>query len=244
MNLAPWQECADAGMTAQQAADFLGRSLSAARQASMNGVKFARQRNSNLRRFVKADPARIRELASEGHSQSTIASILGVSRERIRQICDRDGIETLPGLIDWDRRDKLDQFVGAKITAKEAARLAGYTNGAATFRMAGLEPPRKETNIDRYRECAEAGMTLAETSRKFGAPISQVWKECKRGGVVFTARHRRKVERKFWSDDENRLLLSLSDAGQTNASLAKRFGVSATAIGTRVYELRRKAGAS
>jgi DNA-binding CsgD family transcriptional regulator len=143
----------------------------------------------------KADPARVADLAAEGYSQSTIATMLGVSRERIRQICSRDGIVTLPGNRNYDREAKLLAIVqsGARMTAKEAAIAAGYsgTSTSSIFPRLGVAPPRPVIWADRYRECAEAGMTLTETARQFGKPRSEVWNECRRKGITFSVKYRR-----------------------------------------------------
>lgn len=251
MNIADLRRCAAKGMTIAETAASMGYDYSyTSVVARRHGIKFDRpvkqgvpMKKGAAHPKCKADPARIRELAAEGLSQSTIADFLGVSRERIRQICDRDGIETISGKVDLDRREKLAQFSGTKMSAKEAAVLAGYAVGSASgvFRRAGIAPPKRETNIDRYRECAEAGMTLTETARQFGRTIQQVWNEAKRGGVVFTARHRKDGPRKSWTEEECRQLLILASAGEPPRALAERFGVSAGAIGMKVSVLRQKA---
>lgn len=189
----------------------------------------------------KADPDRVRQLAAEGHSQSTIALIVGVSRERIRQICDRDGIETVSGKVDWDRREKLAEFVGKNITAKDAAKAVGYSSGAAAFRSNGLPPPRREAWHDRYRGCAEVGMTLSETARKFGHSVQRVWIECKRAGVTFTARERAASKNGHnikWTDEMRAELVRRRDAGETLAAMAREYGVSHGAIWQQVAKVK------
>jgi len=251
MNIAELRRCAANSMTLAETAAFMGYGYQyVSLVARCHGIKFDRPAKQGVavkkgaaNPQCKADPARVRELAAEGLSRSTIADILGVSRERIRQICDRDGIETVSGKADWDRREKLAQFSGTKMSAKEAAVRAGYAAGSASdvFRRAGITPPKRETNIDRYRECAEAGMTLTETARHLGHSVQTVRNEAKRCGIVFTARHRRKVDRKTWTGNDCRLLLDLADAGEPPRALAERFGVSAGAIGMKVWALRQKA---
>ena len=251
MNIAELRRCAANSMTLAETAAFMGYGYQyVSLVARCHGIKFDRPAKQGVavkkgaaNPQCKADPARVRELAAEGLSQSTIADILGVSRERIRQICDRDGIETVSGKADWDRREKLAQFSGTKMSAKEAAVRAGYAAGSASdvFRRAGITPPKRETNIDRYRECAEAGMTLTETARHLGHSVQTVRNEAKRCGIVFTARHRRKVDRKTWTGNDCRLLLDLADAGEPPRALAERFGVSAGAIGMKGWALRQKA---
>lgn len=254
MNIADLRRYAAKGMTLAETAALMGYSYQrTSLVARQHGIRFDRpvkhgtaQKTGAANPRCKADPARVRDLAADGLSQSTIADILGVSRERIRQICDRDGIETLSGKVAWDRRDKLFHLSTSKMSAREAAVLAGYAavSAPAVFRRAGLVPPKRETNADRYRECAAAGMTLTETARHFGHSVQMVWNESKRCGVVFTARHKRKSDRKFWTDDECRILLDLADAGEPTRALADQFGVSAGAIVIKVSALRRKAVAA
>lgn len=251
MNIADLRRCAAKGMTIAETAASMGYDYSyTSVVAHRHGIKFDRPvkhgvagKRGSANPNCKADPDRIRELAADGLSQSTIADILGVSRARIRQICNRDGIETLPGGPDWDRREKLAQFSGTKMSAKEAAVLAGYAPGSASdvFRRAGITPPKRETNVERYRECAEAGMTLTETARHLGHSVQAVWNEAKRCGFVFTARHRKDGPRKSWTEEECRQLLILASAGEPPRALAERFGVSAGAIGMKVSVLRQKA---
>jgi hypothetical protein len=130
MNLTPWQQCADAGMTAAQAAEHLGLPLWKARKASEEGVRFVRKKRTDMQPR-KADPARVRELAAEGYSQSTIADLVGVSRERIRQICNRDGIETVWGGANADLEDRVTELIGAGMSAKEIESEIGCGCGTA-----------------------------------------------------------------------------------------------------------------
>ena len=183
-------------------------------------------------RHIKADPQRIRALAAAGYSQSTIGLMLGVSRERIRQICNRDGIKTLSGLVDWDRREKLCALADQKITAREAAIRAGYAPGSATnaFRAAGIAPPKAETWPDRYLECAEVGMTLSETARHFGHSVQRVWTECHRAGVTFAARHRVKSDRRKWTEAERAEIRARIAAGETLKEIGASYGKAPGAI--------------
>ncbi len=129
MNLTAWQQCADAGMTAAQAAEHLGLPIWKARKASEYGVNFPRQKGSGLANPRKADPARVRELAAEGYSQSTIADLVGVSRERIRQICNRDGIDTVWGGVDADLEDRVAALISTGMSAAEIKQSIGCGGG-------------------------------------------------------------------------------------------------------------------
>lgn len=141
---------------------------------------------------IKADPARIRELAAEGLSQSTIASILGVSRERIRQICVRDGIETMPGGRDHDLSDRMRDCAARGLTAQQAADELGRT-------VAGIYGKAKAEGITfaaptfrwhEIRDAAAEGLTITECARRMGWTPQQVWSQAKQHGVVFHATKR------------------------------------------------------
>jgi hypothetical protein len=142
----------------------------------------------------KVDPERIRELAAEGRSQTEIAAELGVSHQRISQICVRDGIATKHPFRDPEREQKLLDIVasGERMTATRAAELAGYSGpgGWYALRRIGVSMPRKITWAERYRECADAGMTLSETAARFGKTVQSVFNECKLAGVTFHVKAR------------------------------------------------------
>jgi len=102
MNIADLRRCAAKGMTIAETAASMGYDYSyTSVVARRHGIKFDRpvkqgvpMKKGAAHPKCKADPARIRELAAEGLSQSTIADFLGVSRERIRQIKE-DGLRHL-----------------------------------------------------------------------------------------------------------------------------------------------------
>jgi len=73
----------------------------------------------------EAQIALIRELAARGHSQSTIALMIGRSRERIRKICNRDGIETLCGLTNHDRDDRILSLISDGLSFTEIGQQIG-----------------------------------------------------------------------------------------------------------------------
>lgn len=138
---------------------------------------------------IKADPDRIRELAAEGLSQSTIASILGVSRERIRQICARDCIDTVPGGRDYDLSDRMRDCAARGLTIQQAADELGRT-------VAGIYGKAKAEGITfaapayrwhEIRDAAAEGLTITQCARRMGYTAQHVWREARRNGIVFHA---------------------------------------------------------
>lgn len=146
----------------------------------------------------KAPPDRVRALASVGHSQSSIATILGVSCERIRQICDRDGIETLPGNRDYDKEDAFLDAVAAGHHVSEAARIAGTTSRgrmrdlarAAGIDLSKYKKPAPVT--EEIRELAATGMTVKEVANALGISLPQVSQSKAKHGIVFLTDGRKK----------------------------------------------------
>lgn len=141
-----WEECAEAGMTPRQAA-----------------------------KHRKADPAEVARLADEGYSQAVVAEMLGVSRERIRQIADRDGIDFLPGNADYDTREKVAELHGRGLTDTEiAAEIGRDRQTAINFRrVLGLpvnKPPKRSKYEAAIREMAARGMTVGEVAVALGIP--------------------------------------------------------------------------
>ena len=126
----------------------------------------------------KADPAEIARLAAEGHSQSVIADMIGVSRERIRQICNRDGIETLSGRRDWDFRDRLPDLIARGLTVMEIARETGRQPASVrvVLRSEGLAPLAKwkRPGVSGYRGVSlhkQSGLWRA-SARRDGQRVS------------------------------------------------------------------------
>lgn len=137
----------------------------------------------------KADPAMVRALAKEGHSQSTIASLLGVSRERIRQICNRDGIETTPGYHDADLSDRMLDCAARGLTIQQAAAELGrhVSSLYVKARREGIKFAEPEFRWHEVRAAAEEGLTMTECARRMGWSTQCVWNEAKRHGIVFRA---------------------------------------------------------
>lgn len=190
--------------------------------------------------IIKAPKEEVARLAKEGHSQSTIADMLGVSRERIRQICDRDGIATVTGKVNHDLKEKMQACADNGLTADETAQVLEMTLSAVRnfAYYNGIKLAKRQTNVDRYRVCAENGMTMAETARLFGIPQQQVWSECKRVGVVFTARHFPKKDRIKWTKEARADLVRRNLAGESMRDIAKSFGLKIGAIQNQIEKAR------
>ena len=97
-----------------------------------------------------------------------------------------------------DNTDKIKEMCEEGYTQGEVASALGITRSAVSLcgkkygivfqRKPRVDRPVKEkrvTLISQYRKCAEDGMTLSETARKFGKTVIQVHGSCKNAGVVF-----------------------------------------------------------
>lgn len=134
--------------------------------------------------------ARIRDLAAQGLSQSTIADQEGISRERVRQICNREGIDTVPGGPDWDMRDRIAELARDGLCASEIARRLGRDPSvvSAAAKSMGLPLPRFEKPApvtDRIRQLAAAGMTTREAAEAIGWKRAAVTSYAWRAGIKF-----------------------------------------------------------
>lgn len=180
----------------------------------------------------------IRAMAAQGMSQTTIADHMGLTRTRIWQICKRDGIETLSGNVDWDRRDGLAERIAAGDSVEDAAKAAGYSYAGAwhAIKAMGLEPAEQPKRWHEIRDAAAEGLTLSECARRMGRSVQAVWNEAARHGIVFTAKGRpgnpgRRVDRA----EVHRLRAE----GLSRQQVAMRVGCSANAI----YRIEREASA-
>lgn len=140
---------------------------------------------------VKAPPERVRALAAEEMSQATIAAELGVSRERIRQICNRHGIATISGARDLDGRTEVIDLHAEGLTALEIAAETGRSDVVVRLwlREAGLEPHRARTMADDIQVCIEAGMTMSECARHLDKRVQVIYNVAKRAGLKFRFKH-------------------------------------------------------
>ena len=129
--------------------------------------------------------ARIRDLAAQGLSQTTIADQECISRERVRQICKREGIYTLPGGTDWDMRDRIAEMARDGLCASEIARRLGRDPSvvSAAAKSMGLPLPRytkPSPAADSLRQMAADGMTAREAAEAIGwkpaAVTSYAWR--------------------------------------------------------------------
>lgn len=135
----------------------------------------------------KADPDLIRAMAAEGRSQSFIADLLGVSRERIRQICARDGIETLNGRRDYDLSDRMRDCAARGLTIQEAAKELGRYSSAIyqKAKAEGIVFAEPKFRWHEVRDAAAEGLTATECARRMGWTPQNVWVEAKRNNITF-----------------------------------------------------------
>ena len=71
---------------------------------------------------------------------------------------------------------------------RSAVSLCGKKHGIVFQKKPKVTHPIKEkrvTLVSQYRKCADDGMTLSETARKFGKTLLQVSGSCRSAGVVF-----------------------------------------------------------
>ena len=146
--------------------------------------------NATARFSARAE--QVRALAAEGMSQSLIADYLGITRERVRQICNRHGIETLSGRIDWDLRDQMRALAADGKTIGEAAAVLDRSFGAiymAAIR-AGIEFAEPRYLWHDIRDLAAEGLSLSECARKIGATAQNVWSVANAHGITFQKKPR------------------------------------------------------
>lgn len=145
-----------------------------------------------MSRTIKAHPPIVVALAARGHSQATIASMLGVSRERIRQICDRDGITTLRGHRQLDAFEMAQKIVatGERMTVDELSERVRSTSVRKWIEDGKLarpaEPPKHWNDL---RKFAERGWTVIETAKYMGVKPRDILTRSKSIGVTFATRH-------------------------------------------------------
>lgn len=185
---------------------------------------------------------KIRQLAAQGMSQATIGTIVGRSRERIRQICNREGIETLDGSIDYDRRDKVGLLAAGGVPVVEIAKLTASTPRTIRqdLKSLGLAETKAPTKTARLMELAEAGFTQAEAARELGWTAQNVWTTARRVGITFSARAKRAPinGRKIWTDSERVALLARVKSGALITDIAREYGLSPQAIGNQLVKAR------
>lgn len=181
----------------------------------------------------KVQPDEIRRLADEGYSKSTIATLVGVSQERIRQICNRDGIVITTGHFDTDKREALLALSGSQMTMAEAVKSVGYKGAgylAKLFDEAGLPRPKARTQRDAIREMAEAGLTLTATAKALGSTPQNVWTQANRIGVKFKAREKPLGNKRKWAPEMRAALLAEVESGVSITGIAQRNGVTVSSL--------------
>lgn len=190
-----YEECAEVGMTVRETAEARGVTQQNVHQyAKRHGLQFASglKNCGGLRISLrKTTPDQVAELAAEGYSQATAALMVGVSRERIRQIANKHGIAFLPGEIDYDTREKVAELHAKGMTASEISEAAGCQqyNVWNHLKALGLKPhkPPKHSKYEAaIRDMAAQGMTVGEVAQRLGIPQTNVSKIKRKFGIEFT----------------------------------------------------------
>jgi hypothetical protein len=131
-------------------------------------------------------PDRLRQLAAEGYSQATAALIVGCSRERVRQIADRDRIVFLPGSLDLEGLAEIAKLHAAGATIAQIAAATGVCakTVARRLRRLGLKPNKPDTKTAHVLECLASGFTLTEAARQVGWTPQEAYGAARRHGVT------------------------------------------------------------
>jgi len=174
----------------------------------------------------KVTPEQVRAMAAEGYSQAMTAELLGVTRERIRQIANRDGIEFLSGKTDWDFRERVLELHALGLSPTQIARKIGRSQFFCrqAILAAGLKPNRARTKGDDLRDLLAQGMTLTEAARVLGWPVQRAHNEARRLGITDYAGQHRRPQR---SDDE---YCAAAAEGLSVAETAERLQCHLTAV--------------
>lgn len=175
------RRAAESGMSYGEAAGAIGANpayLSV--RAKHLGVKLRDRRGVPMRGRKNVERiARIRELAAQGLSQSTIAAQEGISRERVRQFCNREGIDTISGRQDLDLRDRIAELASEGLTTTEIAhrleRKPSAVSAAAKSIGISLPRPEKPSPVaEQIRQMAADGMTRREAAEALGRNYASV----------------------------------------------------------------------
>lgn len=131
---------------------------------------------------------KIRDLAAQGMSQSTIATHIGRSRERVRQICNREGIVCLDGSRNHDRDEIFASAINSGAHLEEAAKAAGVSPAKARLiaKHLGLTPTPTPRLWHAVRDYAAQGMTLTETADALLLTTQVAWNIAKAHGITFS----------------------------------------------------------
>lgn len=135
----------------------------------------------------RVDVDRYRELAAQGYSQSTAATIMGVSRERVRQIANKHAIEFMSGRRGLDARDAVAELVEQGLTDQEiAARLGRSISVVGAFRRdMGMRSVRRYRHVETLRALAAQGLSQSEAVRRSGVAQSHVSRMARQHGITF-----------------------------------------------------------
>lgn len=135
-----------------------------------------------------------RDLAAQGYSQSTTATILGVTREAVRQMANRHGIHFESGKVDVVLEENVAALHALGFNDTAIGQVIGRDQSAVcrVRKRLGLPAQKRQHTWASYiRECADEGLTLTQTARRLGLTPQNVWTEAHRVGIVFTAKYRR-----------------------------------------------------
>ena len=173
----------------------------------------------------KAPPELVRALAAEGYSQTTAAIMLGVTRERIRQIANRDGIEFLSGKKDWGARDQIAALHAEGLTDREIAERMGREPATIWLMREDIGLPRnvRRTKRDELCDLLSQGLTLSEAARQLGWRTQNAWEVAKRRGITDYAGKQGPKR----APDEYR---ACAEKGMTKKEAARHLGVSLRAV--------------
>lgn len=160
-----------------------------------------RGRTKTLKRVAAMRAARVVDhdevlrLIREGFSQSEVGRRVGITRERVRQICAVHGVISVPGTVNHDLRDAI--YENPSYTAKEFAAKFDVSESAVYFNARAIgvklaQPSRPTPTTDRIRELAAKGLTVGEVAQALGIAQSSVSFSKRRYGIEFKRDGRRK----------------------------------------------------
>lgn len=140
----------------------------------------------------RKDTTQIQDCAAQGLSQAQTAEIVGVNRERIRQIAARDGIVFLSGkragLRPLKCKDEIVASAASGFTKTETAANLGVTirNVFNVAKHLGFvfKSGRRTVDVVALRHLAKEGMSGTEAAKVLGMFPSNVYRIAKRAGIV------------------------------------------------------------
>lgn len=164
--------------------------LSLKREQSPADIQGAAFEKAAKRRAVDVD--KYRQCAAEGLSQATTATVMGVSRERVRQIANKHDIAFESGAIDYDLEcDVLNLHAEGLYDAEIARRLDRHPSTIAWVLkrngLRGNKKPRTSKHEAAIRDLAAKGFTVKQVAAALEIHPSHVSKLKKRLNITFIA---------------------------------------------------------